>query len=395
MAALSASSALTAARLASLPSAHSSFSPLRSSGTTPRFTFRVRADAAGGDAESAVENAPAPPKKKTIRRVKKPEGGSAADDLLAPGRSVEERGVTVEGVAKVDRGESSSTLARALLTAGGDAAVLILFAYIGRATHVSAAIDWELIKTAQPFLAGWCISAIIFGDYSVGRPLPATPGDAAKEAGKTWALGVPVSGVEVLRGVLGASKGRRCQGGRKTWALGVLVSAVGVLGGVAGALHVMTLPRLEAAAKVAGKIWALGVLVTRHRVPQSHQGPAPPAAVPSSHHCHDLTSHSRLEGCPHSGSALQSPFSPPPLPLLPHSSPPPSTQLQLGIAFRSLIKGQPPQLPFLAVAIVMTSLLMLGWRAALAAALPGDGGEKSKLDRKGSVFELLEVSSGL
>ncbi|CAI6007923.1 unnamed protein product [Closterium sp. NIES-65] len=258
MAALSASSALTAARLASLPSAHSSFSPLRSSGTTPRFTFRVRADAAGGDAEPAVENAPAPPKKKTIRRVKKPEGGSAADDLLAPGRSVEERGVTVEGVAKVDRGESSSTLARALLTAGGDAAVLILFAYIGRATHVSAAIDWELIKTAQPFLAGWCISAIIFGNYSVGRPLPATPGDAAKEAGKTWALGVP-----------------------------------------------------------------------------------------------------------------------------------------LGIAFRSLIKGQPPQLPFLAVAIVMTSLLMLGWRAALAAALPGDGGEKSKLDRKGSVFELLEVSSGL
>ncbi|CAI7878155.1 unnamed protein product [Closterium sp. NIES-53] len=264
MAALSASSALAVSRLTSLPLAHSSFSPLRSAGKASRFTFRVRADASGGDAEPVVENASsagsaeAPPKKKTIRRVKKPEGGSAADDLLAPGRSVEERGVTVEGVAKVDRGESSSTLARALLTAGGDAAVLILFAYIGRATHVSAAIDWELIKTAQPFLAGWFISAIIFGDYSVGRPLPATPGDAAKEAGKTWALGVP-----------------------------------------------------------------------------------------------------------------------------------------LGIAFRSLIKGQPPQLPFLAVAIVMTSLLMLGWRAALAAALPGDGGEKSKLDRKGSVFELLELLTSL
>ncbi|CAI7894271.1 unnamed protein product, partial [Closterium sp. NIES-54] len=251
MAALSASSALAVSRLTFLPLGHSSFSPLRSAVKAPRFTFRVRADASGGDAEPVVENASsagsaeAPPKKKTIRRVKKPEGGSAADDLLAPGRSVEERGVTVEGVAKVDRGESSSTLARALLTAGGDAAVLILFAYIGRATHVSAAIDWELIKTAQPFLA-------------------------ASSAART---------------------------------------------------------------------------------------------------------------------ALLSPFSPPSL------SPPsllPPPQLQLGIAFRSLIKGQPPQLPFLAVAIVMTSLLMLGWRAALAAALPGDGGEKSKLDRKGSVFELLE-----
>ncbi|CAI7885980.1 unnamed protein product, partial [Closterium sp. NIES-54] len=91
-------------------------------------------------------------------------------------------------------------------------------------------------------------------------------------------------------------------------------------------------------------------------------------------------------------TALLSPFSPPSL------SPPsllPPPQLQLGIAFRSLIKGQPPQLPFLAVAIVMTSLLMLGWRAALAAALPGDGGEKSKLDRKGSVFELLELLTSL
>ncbi|GJP43300.1 hypothetical protein CLOM_g2781 [Closterium sp. NIES-68] len=264
MAALSASSALAVARCTPRASSLSSFSPLRSLVKTPRFAFRVRADASG-DAEPAVEIAPAaagsaeaPPKKKIIRRVKKPEGESAADDLLAPGRSVVERGVTVEGVAKVDRGESTSTLTRALLTAAGDAAVLILFAYIGRATHVSAAIDWELIKTASPFLAGWFISAIIFNDYSVGKPLPGSPGEAAGSAVKTWALGVP-----------------------------------------------------------------------------------------------------------------------------------------LGVAFRSLIKGQPPQLPFLVVSIVMTAVFMLGWRAALAAALPGDGGEKSQLDRKGSVFELFELLTSL
>ncbi|GJP43301.1 hypothetical protein CLOM_g2782 [Closterium sp. NIES-68] len=110
MTTLPASSALVAARFTSRPSPQASFSPLRSAGKTPRFTLRVRADASG-DAEPVVENAPAaagsaeaPPKKKIIRRVKKPEGESAADDLLAPGRSVAERGVTVEGVAKVDRG---------------------------------------------------------------------------------------------------------------------------------------------------------------------------------------------------------------------------------------------------------------------------------------------------
>eukprot|EP00475_Leptophrys_vorax_P002996 TRINITY_DN11721_c0_g2_i1.p1 TRINITY_DN11721_c0_g2~~TRINITY_DN11721_c0_g2_i1.p1 ORF type:complete len:303 (+),score=21.60 TRINITY_DN11721_c0_g2_i1:58-909(+) len=239
-----------------------------------RVSLRVRAESSG-DAEPAVETpsaatspaaattgsadeAAAPPKKKIIRRVKPAGAASAADDLLSAGRAVEQRGISMEGVAKVDRGEGQSLL-RVLATVGGDALVLIVFAYIGRATHVSAAVDWELIKTAQPFLAGWLISALLFGDYSTATAAPSSPGDAAKSAAKTWALGVP-----------------------------------------------------------------------------------------------------------------------------------------LGIAFRSLIKGQPPQVPFLAVSLVMTAIFMLGWRAALATAMPGDAeAKKAQLNKSGNVFELMELLTSL
>ena len=38
--------------------------------------------------------------------------------------------------------------------AGGDVASLILFTWIDRASHISTAVDWELLKSADPFIAG-------------------------------------------------------------------------------------------------------------------------------------------------------------------------------------------------------------------------------------------------
>lgn len=145
-----------------------------------------------------------PKKKKTIRRVKTPENlaskrtvegaGPAVNDNLEV-RMVEDKRVTVEGVAKIDKNgglSEQSAILRTALLVGGDSLAILLFAWIGRATHVSAAVDIELLKTATPFLAGWFISAAVQGGYKAEVSSSTGAKDAALAAAKIWALGIPL-----------------------------------------------------------------------------------------------------------------------------------------------------------------------------------------------------------
>eukprot|EP00270_Netrium_digitus_P007183 TRINITY_DN2091_c0_g1_i1.p1 TRINITY_DN2091_c0_g1~~TRINITY_DN2091_c0_g1_i1.p1 ORF type:complete len:318 (-),score=60.16 TRINITY_DN2091_c0_g1_i1:246-1199(-) len=178
------------------------------------FAVRNSVSTEGGELPSAPSGAEKP---KTVRKKKpavdlpsptRPPIPALADDdpakeimEMAELRSVADYGVKLEGVAKIDDNSQlgvGQQLIRAGLLAGGDVLVLILFAWIGRATHVSPALDWSLIKTAEPFVDCWLFAAFLLGDYGVSV-LPKSESDppaagakaAALAAVKTWALGVP------------------------------------------------------------------------------------------------------------------------------------------------------------------------------------------------------------
>ena len=79
---------------------------------------------------------------------------------------------------------------KAALLAGGDAAILVLFAVVGRMNH-GYPLDLEAFATALPFLLGWFAAAPLLGGF--GKD--AQSGDvqaAAGTAAKCWAAGVPL-----------------------------------------------------------------------------------------------------------------------------------------------------------------------------------------------------------
>ncbi|CAM9907790.1 unnamed protein product, partial [Phaeothamnion confervicola] len=75
--------------------------------------------------------------------------------------------------------------------AAGDLIALTAFAWIGRATHASAALDLELLRTAFPFYAGWLAAAPLLGAYT--NAATASQGDMAKMLAPAWAVSVPFS----------------------------------------------------------------------------------------------------------------------------------------------------------------------------------------------------------
>ncbi|GBF94799.1 hypothetical protein Rsub_07971 [Raphidocelis subcapitata] len=160
--------------------------------------------AAAGDSEPGVKPAgavrPAPP------RPMPPRGPPV---MLGPdGQPLEV--VPVEraskeawaGVAAVDRGESDERAVdwgRVALLAGGDAAVLLAFAAVGRANHGEPLAG--ALETAAPFLIGWFAAAPFLGGY--GRDARGgAAGPAAAAAAKCWAVGAPLG-----LAVRGLSKG--------------------------------------------------------------------------------------------------------------------------------------------------------------------------------------------
>ncbi|XP_075483860.1 uncharacterized protein LOC142524018 [Primulina tabacum] len=108
---------------------------------------------------------------------------------------VGQENVPLEGVIQFEKPHSSSLLAiwgLVTLLAGGDVAALLLFSAIGRFSHGFSVFDFETFKTADPFIAGWFLSAYFLGGYAEdGRGINGLF-KAVFAAAKSWDVGVPL-----------------------------------------------------------------------------------------------------------------------------------------------------------------------------------------------------------
>ncbi|GLT93630.1 hypothetical protein SLE2022_114130 [Rubroshorea leprosula] len=108
---------------------------------------------------------------------------------------VGQEGVPLEGVIQFDKPASSSSLnkwGRIALISGGDVLALLLFSAIGRFNHGLPLFDLGTLRTADPFIAGWFLSAYFVGGYAEdGRGMNGLS-KAVFAAAKSWALGIPL-----------------------------------------------------------------------------------------------------------------------------------------------------------------------------------------------------------
>lgn len=78
------------------------------------------------------------------------------------------------------------------LLAGGDVLALLTFAAIGRFSHGFSVFEFETLRTADPFIAGWFLSAYFLGGFGEdGRGINGLP-KAVTASAKSWALGIPL-----------------------------------------------------------------------------------------------------------------------------------------------------------------------------------------------------------
>lgn len=103
--------------------------------------------------------------------------------------------VPLEGVIQFDKPNFSSRLrrwGRLGLLAGGDVLALLLFSAIGRFSHGFPVLGIETLRTADPFIAGWFLSAYFLGGYSEDGRGTNGLSKGVLAAAKSWALGIPL-----------------------------------------------------------------------------------------------------------------------------------------------------------------------------------------------------------
>ncbi|XP_051150019.1 uncharacterized protein LOC127264502 [Andrographis paniculata] len=108
---------------------------------------------------------------------------------------VGEKNVPLEGVIRYEKPDSGSLLAKWGLLAvlvSGDVASLLLFSAIGRFSHGLSIFDLETFKTADPFIAGWFLSAYFLGGYREDGKGKNGLRSAVIAAAKSWSLGIPL-----------------------------------------------------------------------------------------------------------------------------------------------------------------------------------------------------------
>ncbi|XP_057490674.1 uncharacterized protein LOC130776456 [Actinidia eriantha] len=108
---------------------------------------------------------------------------------------VGEESVPLEGVIQFEKPNSASLInkwGRVALLAGGDVLALLIFSAIGRFSHGFSVFDTETLRTADPFIAGWFLSAYFLGGFGDdGRGMNGLS-KAVIAAAKSWSLGIPI-----------------------------------------------------------------------------------------------------------------------------------------------------------------------------------------------------------
>ncbi|XP_076948324.1 uncharacterized protein LOC143620533 [Bidens hawaiensis] len=108
---------------------------------------------------------------------------------------VTQENVSLEGVIQFEKPDATSRFRKwghVALLSGGDVLAILLFSAIGRFTHGFSVFDAETLITADPFIAGWFLSAYFLGGYGDdGRGLNGNA-NAITAAVKSWAVGIPL-----------------------------------------------------------------------------------------------------------------------------------------------------------------------------------------------------------
>ncbi|XP_009610223.1 uncharacterized protein [Nicotiana tomentosiformis] len=106
--------------------------------------------------------------------------------------------VPLEGVIQFEKPNSSSFSDKlnkwgwVALLAGGDVAALLFFSAIGRFSHGFPVFDPDTLRTSDPFIAGWFLSAYFLGGYGEDGRGKNGFFKAFIAATKSWSLGIPV-----------------------------------------------------------------------------------------------------------------------------------------------------------------------------------------------------------
>ncbi|KAI3784229.1 hypothetical protein L1987_43324 [Smallanthus sonchifolius] len=120
---------------------------------------------------------------------------SFANSEEQPISVVSQENVPLEGVIQFEKPDTTSRFRKwghVALLSGGDVLAILLFSAIGRFSHGFSVFDAETLRTADPFIAGWFLSAYFLGGYGDdGRGLNGKT-NAITAAFKSWALGIPL-----------------------------------------------------------------------------------------------------------------------------------------------------------------------------------------------------------
>ncbi|KAJ0981837.1 hypothetical protein J5N97_010092 [Dioscorea zingiberensis] len=103
--------------------------------------------------------------------------------------------VPLEGVIQFEKPSGPSKLlswVQVGILAGGDVLCLLLFAAFGRFNHGLPVVDLETARTADPFVAGWLLSAYFLGAFGDDGKGVNGPAKAIVAAAKSWAVGIPL-----------------------------------------------------------------------------------------------------------------------------------------------------------------------------------------------------------
>ncbi|XP_010500170.1 PREDICTED: uncharacterized protein LOC104777594 [Camelina sativa] len=119
---------------------------------------------------------------------------SSGDETVFVGQE----NVPLEGVIQFDKPSSSTSSSkftkwgRVALLAGGDVLALLIFSAIGRFSHGFPVFSIDTLHTADPFIAGWFLSAYFLGGYAEeGRGMKGRS-NAVVAAAKSWIVGAPL-----------------------------------------------------------------------------------------------------------------------------------------------------------------------------------------------------------
>lgn len=160
--------------------------PLFSTRRPPNFSIRTRKSPLFCVSSEATNNNSnnAPPLSKSGESSSSP-----------PITLVSQDSVPLEGVIQFEKPSFSARIdkwGRVALLAGGDVLALLLFSAIGRFSHGFSVVDIETLRTADPFIAGWVLSAYFLGGYGEdGRGVNGLS-QAVIAAAKSWFVGIPL-----------------------------------------------------------------------------------------------------------------------------------------------------------------------------------------------------------